>query len=163
MTIAGAIGTRRPLWMAGLVVTDAVDVTFDQPVTIDGDFLLDATGTVRFTQPVTLADGGNLLLAGADEVIFEAGVILDGGQFLVENVPTVTFTNDVSAGIGGPLSISGTDRVVGEATGLALEVSGDSLVFSAATAGGAIDLGGVQVNLAVERRGLPRRDRRKRR
>ena len=39
--IRGTVGGTTPL--AGLVVTDAVDVTFDQPVTIDGDFVLDAT------------------------------------------------------------------------------------------------------------------------
>ena len=145
--ITGVIGGTTPL--AGLVVTDAVNVTFDQPVTIDGDFVVDATGVVRFTQPVTLVGDANLLLAGASEVIFEAGVVLGGGQFLVENVPTVTFANDIAGGIGGSLSVSGTERLVGEAagSGLTLEVSGDSLVFASSPTGGAIDLGDVSVTL----------------
>ena len=97
---------------------------------------------------MTLEAGGNLVLGGAQSVVFEAGVVLDGGRFVIDGVPSVTFTDEVAAGLGGPITIGG-DVIVGEVQGgtIAVEATGAAIEIAAAVAGDAIDLGGVALTL----------------
>src|SRR5690606_28285496 len=73
--INGVVGDSDPL--EGLTIEGA-DVTFVREVTVNGDLVIHATGTVTFTRLVTLTGGGDLRVVGAGEVIFSAGVRLTG-------------------------------------------------------------------------------------
>jgi hypothetical protein len=118
VTFAGEIGGDLPL--DGLDIADADDVTFDQAVTLNGDLIIAASGTVTFNGDLIL-NGGTLTITGADAVV----------------IGNVTFT-----------AASGTDRIVIAADSLTLNGDIDGagkLTLTPATASHDIHIGSTPV------------------
>ena len=66
ITVNAEIGFNDPIDLAGRV--DANNVTFRELVEIDGDLIINATGTVSFQKGVTLNSGGSLAINGANSL-----------------------------------------------------------------------------------------------
>ena len=160
------VGAELPL--SGLRIEDAIDVVFEQKVTVNGDLVINATGTVRFESTVHIV-GGQLIINGADEVVFEAGVELSQGSaighlpgLVFDDVYRVLFVGAAVPALGeqpvagGNLMISGGGHMEGvavPATGgqqleaLRLSITGAvPVLLSAIDADRAIDLGGITVH-----------------
>src|SRR5690606_33238213 len=75
VTFRNVIGNTDPL--LGITITEAQNVTFDLGVTLDGDLIIDASGTVIFKGDVTLS-GGRLIIRGASQVTFQGSVNVTG-------------------------------------------------------------------------------------
>jgi hypothetical protein len=100
MRFLGVVGTTDPLEgltigpvtvTPGNVSNPPQNITFDREVNLNGDLVINATGTVSFTQVVRIHNGGDLIITGADQVVFAAGLELDGtdsggaaGNILIE-------------------------------------------------------------------------------
>ncbi|MCA2995520.1 MAG: hypothetical protein ING97_11330, partial [Gemmatimonas sp.] len=54
------------------------NVTFWNDVTVNGDLVINATGTVTFRGALHLTGGGDLIVTGASLIVFERGVTLEG-------------------------------------------------------------------------------------
>ena len=75
VTFLNVIGNTDPL--RGLTITQAQNVTFDLNVNLNGDLVIDATGTVTFNGNVNL-NGGRLIIRGASQVTFNGSVNVTG-------------------------------------------------------------------------------------
>ncbi len=84
----GAVGggDNDSVALSGLSVRAALDVVFEQSVTVDGDLVIDAGGVVVFNGSILLRGGGDLLIRGAQQVVLRSGIVLDGagGDILIE-------------------------------------------------------------------------------
>ena len=90
--ISGKIGATTPL--DSLTVNNAVNVTFSQTVSVDGDLTINATGTVRFDDKLTISSG-KLTIKGASEVIIgEVVMTSPTGEFVIE-ANTLNVTGDI--------------------------------------------------------------------
>lgn len=101
----------------GLTITDAADVTFGNAVTVNGDLVIEATGTVTFNSLLTLGNNGRLVVRGGGQVVFAAGANLGTGDATLE--------------VSGLQANGGAGSIVGQGT----------LAISGATTGMAIHLG----------------------
>ncbi|MEI7785873.1 MAG: hypothetical protein WCK08_15895, partial [Betaproteobacteria bacterium] len=147
--------------LEGLVVGDAMNVTFGERVYVDGDITINATGKVVFSGEVVLRSGGQLVINGTQEVEFLQGIRFekdDGGQSGSLSVnasdASVSFLYGLFAGQNdamrwagvqslellapqnaagkGSLSVTGVDLVLREAPGFAnLNLNLDSLSLHA--------------------------------
>ncbi|PWF55728.1 beta strand repeat-containing protein, partial [Massilia glaciei] len=92
VVFGGAIGATGAL--AGLSIGNAANVTFSEPVTVNGNIEIEATGVVRFDSALTI-DSGSLVIKGASAVII-GDVVLQGtaGVFVIE-ANTLTLNGDV--------------------------------------------------------------------
>jgi len=61
----------------------AENITFNEAVTLDGDFIINATGTVTFEKDVTITNG-DLSILGATNVIFNGVVNVTSGDITVQ-------------------------------------------------------------------------------
>lgn len=73
----------------GLVGQKAFNVSFDSEVTIDGDVTIYASGTVTFKSALNITNNGNLIIMGADLIVFENNVAVAGNIFLEGNEITL--------------------------------------------------------------------------
>jgi hypothetical protein len=62
-----------------LTVAGAHDVIFDEPVVIDGDLVIQASGSVQFLDQVLITGGGRLIIEGAAELLINNGMRFEGG------------------------------------------------------------------------------------
>ncbi|MCH8489841.1 MAG: hypothetical protein LAT81_07935, partial [Oceanicaulis sp.] len=112
-----SIGTT--LALDHLEIISAVNVTFDGPVVVDGDLIINATGDVAFNGGLTLNNGGSLIINGAERVDFSGGQIElfgeqggEGGHVLIEaNIITLPEGSDsvVAYADGSTLTLRPTD------------------------------------------------------
>ncbi|MDZ4127558.1 MAG: hypothetical protein U1E02_25840, partial [Hydrogenophaga sp.] len=86
--IGGAeTGAPNSELLKGLTITAANNVTFQEEVIINGNLIINATGTVSFAKGVTLTDGGSLTITSANLVTFGANspiTLTGGGNLLLE-------------------------------------------------------------------------------
>ena len=110
VVFSGPIGSTTPL--AGLKIGNAADVTFSQPVVVNGNVAIDATGVVRFDSTLNISSG-SLIIHGASQVII-GDVVMSGtaGVFVIE-ANTLTLNGNVS----------GADTVVLRPTDLARHIN----------------------------------------
>jgi hypothetical protein len=101
----------------GGTLNQADNVTFEGEVTVNGDFVVYASGTVTFKETVILQNGGDLSIFGALNVVFEKGVVLEGGGDLLVEADEISFK-------GGNDSVRGTGVMTLRPTtiGLAMEI-----------------------------------------
>ncbi len=97
VVVYGNVGSADPL--EGLVVTEAVNVTFKGEVVMSGDLEIHASGTVTFEQGVVV-NGGNLRILGAGLIVVK-GVVVNGGGVLLFEGDEINLT-------GGEESVGGT-------------------------------------------------------
>ena len=147
--------------LEGLVVSDALNVTFGERLYVDGDVTIQASGKVVFSGEVVLRGGGKLVIAGTQEVEFLQGIRFEkddaaqaGSLSVSSNNTSVSFLYGLFAGqndamrwsgvsalslkapevVGekGSLAVSGVDLVLREAPGFAnLNLNLDTLSLSA--------------------------------
>jgi hypothetical protein len=72
------IGDSADGRLEALTVNEAVNLTFERDVRLDGDLTLRASGKVVFSQALALAAGGRLIIEGADSVEFAQGLSFAG-------------------------------------------------------------------------------------
>jgi hypothetical protein len=80
ITVTGEVGAEDPL--EAFTITEALDVTFDREVAVNGDLIINASGTVTFSEELVIT-GGDLIINGAASVVFESSVEV-GGNILLE-------------------------------------------------------------------------------
>ncbi|MFZ9626789.1 MAG: beta strand repeat-containing protein, partial [Burkholderiaceae bacterium] len=116
--VEGPVGNVDPL--DKLVIVNATDVTFEQSVVVDGDLIINATGSVKFEGSVTINNGGSLRVIGANQVAFSGGQVVlnknsttnvSGDLYLETNLLTLpALDNSVMAmGTGSILTMRPTD------------------------------------------------------
>ena len=93
----GNNGGLQPL-LSGLTVDSAGLVTFFQAVSVAGDITIHAHGVVDFKSTLSTG-GGKLTILGATQVIFRAGVTVNGGAILIEG-DEIDFLTGSSAVVG---------------------------------------------------------------
>ena len=113
----------------GLSISNAGDVTFGAAVTLSGDLVIDATGTVTFDGPLTLTNGAHLIVRGGGRVVFNGSADLGQGDALLQ-----------VAGIqanGGTGSLVGTGllQVRGTTASQAIHVGGGTAAAGALVVG----------------------------
>ncbi|WP_426210262.1 LEPR-XLL domain-containing protein [Massilia sp. TWP1-3-3] len=156
IVFGGPIGATTAL--ASLTINGAVDVSFADAVTVNGDVVINATGVVRFDSLLTL-ESGSLVIRGASEVII-GDVVLHAvdGQFIVQ-ANTLTLNGDVNGAANVLLRPSdmARDIVVGGAAAGAFNISAgmlahlssaDSLVIGVQGSDGHAAVGAGNVTLA---------------
>jgi hypothetical protein len=92
----------------GLTVTQAADVTFGAAVSLAGDLVIEATGTVTFNGPLTLTNGAHLVVRGGGRVVFNAGADLGTGDALLQVAAIRATGGDGSLRGQGLLQVQGT-------------------------------------------------------
>jgi hypothetical protein len=147
--------------LEGLVVSDALNVTFGERLYVDGDVTIQASGKVVFSGEVVLRGGGKLVIAGTQEVEFLQGIRFEkddaaqaGSLSVSSNNTSVSFLYGLFAGqndamrwggvsalslkapeaVGekGSLAVTGVDLVLREAPGFAnLNLNLDTLSLTA--------------------------------
>ncbi len=99
-----------------LSVSGARDVIFDEKVVIDGDLVIQATGSVQFLDEVRITGGGRLIIEGAAELIinngmeFEAATGQQAGGLEFDGLAsgsTVSFPAGIAAGDANRVTITG--------------------------------------------------------
>ncbi|MGB0382230.1 MAG: hypothetical protein ACPGJH_05095, partial [Alphaproteobacteria bacterium] len=110
ISIAGVVGKVVPSqdgeitpttdMLEQLIITQATDVTFDQDIVIEGDLIINATGTVTFGGNISLSEGGDLRILGAESVVFA-------------NATTLTLTG-TDAGVAGTIEIEADEITFGQ-------------------------------------------------
>jgi len=94
-----------------LEVQATQDVTFVKAVTVTGSVVINATGTVRFDDNLTLSNGGTLDIKGATSVVFASGktVAVQGDMTIdAKSLALMGGANSVQT-TGGVLTIKATD------------------------------------------------------
>ncbi|MFM8554767.1 MAG: hypothetical protein ACKODG_01050, partial [Betaproteobacteria bacterium] len=153
------VGGQAGAGLEALTVTNAVNLRFDQPVRIEGDLVLNATGTVVFSKALELAAGGRLVVTGADSVEFAQGLALQGAarsdavtiRAGANDQVQVIFRDGMLAGDANRVAFTGVETLnLGTVAvdGGALEIAslaiagrtGADLVTTPAQAGGAVTL-----------------------
>ena len=84
----------------GLLVSAAVNVTFNDTVSITGDLTINATGAVTFMKALDLSGTGSLTVHGATSIVFENGATVHVKGDITLNAQGIVFA-------GGPGSVSG--------------------------------------------------------
>ena len=130
VSIRGVVGGRdalQNLTVGGVVVNGVLDlpdsVTFEQQVTVDGDFQVNSSGLVTFKDTVYVNDGGNLSILHANNVVFEKGIVV-GGTTLAGVSGNILIEGDEISFKGGNESVSGHGelRLRPSTVGLAIEL-----------------------------------------
>jgi len=156
VTVSGAIGATRALH--SLTISDAVNVSFGQAVTVDGNLVIHATGVVRFDGPLTL-NGGTLTIDGASQVIIGDIVVHGQNGPLVLESDTLALQGKVSGAgtvivktvdpgrgieIGTGSTGSGTLNI--DAATLAKLAAATELVFGSEGMSGKVTLGAIDLS-----------------
>ena len=128
----------------GMTISAAADVTFGSTVTLDGDLVIEATGTVTFNGLLTLGNNGRLIVRGGGQVVFAAGASLGSGDATLE-VSGLQATGGAGSITGrGTLAISGATAAtaihLGAGTGAGL-VIGETALAALGTGFAAIRFG----------------------
>jgi hypothetical protein len=100
----------------GMTITDAADVTFGATVEVNGDLVIEATGTVTFTGQLTLGNNGRLIVRGGGNVVFLAGADLGTGN------ATLEVSGLQADGGAGSITGQGTLAISGQAAGTAIHL-----------------------------------------
>jgi hypothetical protein len=102
----------------GLVVSNAMNVTFGEQVYVDGDITIKATGKVVFSDAVVLRNGGQLIIDGAQEVVFYKGIEFGanaqgkaGALHITSGNASVSFLSGLFAGKNDAMSWSGISKL----------------------------------------------------
>ena len=92
----------------GLLVRQAVDVTFNETVSISGNLTIDAVGVVTFKKALALSGSGSLTIRGASSVVFENGATLQVTGDITVNAQGVVLRGGAGSitGAGGVLAIT---------------------------------------------------------
>lgn len=99
-----------------LTVTGARDVIFDEKVVVDGDLVIQASGSVQFLDEVRITSGGRLIIEGAAELIINNGMEFEalsdktagGLEFDGQAAgSTVSFPAGIAAGDANRVTITG--------------------------------------------------------
>ncbi|NML47853.1 LEPR-XLL domain-containing protein [Ramlibacter sp. G-1-2-2] len=81
----GSVAMDQPVTnLDGLSISNASDVHFGAAVTLSGDLVIDATGTVTFDGPLTLTNGARLIVRGGGQVVFNDSADLGSGDALLQ-------------------------------------------------------------------------------
>lgn len=129
----------------GMTITGAADVRFGSTVTLDGDLVIEATGTVTFDGLLTLGNNGRLVVRGGGQVVFAAGADLGTGDATLE-VSGLQATGGAGSitGQGGTLAVSGATAAtaihLGAGAGAGL-VIGETALAALGTGFGTIRFG----------------------
>ena len=130
--------------LEGLVVSDAMNVTFGERLYVDGDVTIQATGKVVFSDEVVLRGGGQLVISGTREVEFLQGIRFEkdaqgqAGSLSVSSADTsVSFLYGLFAGQNDAMRWAGVSSLLLEAPEAAgekgsLTVIGGALVLQEA-------------------------------
>jgi hypothetical protein len=83
--------------LEGMTVHRAEDVTFENELFMDGDIVINASGTVTFLDTITLRDGADLTIRGAESVVLLGGIRFVGAsagqsEFVVESLDSSSST-----------------------------------------------------------------------
>jgi hypothetical protein len=128
--ITGTVGGRdalQNLTVGGVTVGGVLDlpdsVTFEQQVTVNGDFQVNSSGLVTFKDTVYVTAGGNLSILHANNVVFEKGIVV-GGTTLGGTSGNILIEGDEISFKGGNESVfgSGELRLRPATVGLAIEL-----------------------------------------
>ncbi|MFZ9552464.1 MAG: hypothetical protein ACO27R_11270, partial [Hylemonella sp.] len=151
----------------GLEVRDALDVTFGERVYMDGDITIQASGKVVFSDAVVLRNGGQLIIQGAQEVVFYKGIEFSanaqgqtGALLITANNGSVSFLSGMFAGQNDAMSWSGIARLElqspQQSTQLgSLSVAGVNVVLSEAPGFANLNLNLDALNLDTQKLTMP--------
>jgi hypothetical protein len=138
--------------LEGLNIRGSLDVSFDERVYVDGDIVIDASGTVTFSDQVVLRGGGQLIVHNAAKVFFLGGITTDGAQALQviagETGSSVAFSGGILPGAEDQVSFDGVKTF-----SLWMPAAGSALA-SATVVGGDLHIGDIkgrtQLRLALD-------------
>ena len=138
--------------LEGLNIRGSMDVSFDERVYVDGDIVIDASGTVTFSDLVVLRGGGQLIVHNAARVLFLGGITSEGAQALQvvagEAGSSVAFSGGILPGAEDQVSFDGVKTF-----SLWMPAAGASLA-SATVVGGDLHIGDIegrtQLRLALD-------------
>jgi hypothetical protein len=151
----------------GLVVSNAMNVTFGEQVYVDGDITIKATGKVVFSDAVVLRNGGQLIIDGAQEVVFYKGIEFDanaqgktGALHVTSGNASVSFLSGLFAGKNDAMSWSGISKLDLQAPQTAtqlgsLAVVGTQVVLSEAPGFANLNLNLDSLSVATQSLAMP--------
>jgi len=135
----GPVGSTDPLEGITIGVIGSPDlpnnVTFGREVTVNGDLLINASGTVTFAAKVVLASGGDLRISGAGQVVFQGGLELQGTDSGGNAGDVFIEANELDF-LGGTESVKGAGSLTLRPTTVAYGIDIGSLPASLAQPGG---------------------------
>jgi len=151
----------------GLVVSNAMNVTFGEQVYVDGDITIKATGKVVFSDAVVLRNGGQLIIDGAQEVVFYKGIEFGanaqgkaGALQVTSGNSSVSFLSGLFAGKNDAMSWSGISKLDLQAPQTAtqlgsLAVVGTQVVLSQAPGFANLNLNLDSLSVATQSLAMP--------
>lgn len=130
--------------LEGLVLSDALNVTFGERVYVDGDITIQASGKVVFSDAVVLRHGGQLIINGTKDIEFLNGIRFEtdatghtGALHVLSSNTSVSFLSGLFSGQGDAMLWTGVsllDLQAPQTTAQkgSLSVTGGNLVLSEA-------------------------------